>query len=430
MTKIDRDRDIESVLNLGDEVQKRRLKTKYIVWACIGLGVAFAVLFLLRRPASLDGAAEFTTRPVTQGQLIVTVTATGTIEPRNEVNVGIEVSGTVSEVLVDYNDIVEKGDTLARLDTSILEAQVAQGQASLDLARASRIEAEATLRQSESELKRLKHVHELSGGAIPSAQQMDAAEAARAKAAASLTSAEAQIKQSRAQLMVKQTELQKAEVISPIRGVVLSRLVDPGQTVAATLQTPELFVIAEDLSEMELNVEIDEADVGQVREGQSAQFTVDAFPDEEFPAEITQLRFAPNSSDGVVTYEAILSVDNSHLRLRPGMTATAVITTQHIKDTLLVPNEALRFAPRLKAAPKGESRGIMGALVPRPPGRDRDLTVQDASGKDRQLWLLNADDEPQPISVRIGASDGASTQIVSGDLAVGDKVITEQRDRE
>ena len=142
------------------------------------------------------------------------------------------------------------------------------------------------------------------------------------------------------------TQLQKAEVISPIRGVVLSRLVDPGQTVAASLQTPDLLVIAQDLREMELNIEIDEADVGQVREGQSAAFTVDAYPDEEFSAVITQLRYAPNSSAGMVTYEAILSVDNPDLRLRPGMTATATVTTEDIRDALLVPNEALRFAPK------------------------------------------------------------------------------------
>lgn len=427
MNKMESEPDIRTVLAVGDGAPTRRSSRKYLIWSGLLLG-ALILLFFLFRGSSGSDSAEFTTRPVTQGDLTVTVTATGAIEPRNEVNVGIEVSGTVAEVLVDHNDTVEKGDVLARLDTSILEAQVAQSQASLNLARAARLEARATLEQMESELARLNHVRDLSGGEVPSEQQLVAAKASRDKAAASLASAEAQIYQSEAQLAVNTTQLQKAEVISPIRGVVLSRLVDPGQTVAATLQTPELFVIAEDLSEMELNIEIDEADVGQVREGQSATFTVDAYPEEAFPATITQVRYAPNSSEGVVTYEAILSVDNSDLRLRPGMTATAIITTERIDDTLLVPNEALRFAPRLVSADAGESRGIMDALMPRPPRADEEPAME--NGRDRQLWTLNAKGEPQPVSVRIGASDGASTQIIEGGLAAGDQVITEQRDPE
>lgn len=427
MNKMDVEPDIKSVLAIDDERSSGRFRRKHLYWGALALGILLLIILLLRGGSGTD-VAEYTTHAVSEGALTVTVTATGTIEPRNEVNVGIEVSGTVSEVLVDYNDTVEEGDVLARLDTSILAAEVAQSQASLDLARAAKAEAEATLKQAESELARLMHVREISGGVTPSAQQIEEAEASRDKATAALASATAQIQQSKAQLTVNAIQLRKAEVISPIRGVVLSRLVDPGQTVAATLTTPELFVIAEDLSEMELNIEVDEADVGQVRDGQAASFTVDAYPDEEFPASITQLRYAPVSSDGVVTYEAILSVDNSDLRLRPGMTATAVITTQEISNALLVPNEALRFAPRQASEQDSESGGIMGALMPGPPNFDTEPAAQNVSGKERVLWVLNADGVPQSVSVRIGSSDGSFTQIESGELALGDRVITEQSD--
>ena len=429
MNKMDVEPDIKSVLAIADERSSVRFGRKHLIWGALALGVLLLVFLLLRGGSGAD-VPEYTTHAVSEGDLTVTVTATGTIEPRNEVDVGIEVSGTVSEVLVDYNDTVEEGDVLARLDTSILAAEVAQSQASLDFARASKTEAEATLKQAESELARLLHVREISGGVTPSAQQIEEAEASRDKATAALASAIAQIEQSKAQLTVNAIELRKAEVISPIRGVVLSRLVDPGQTVAATLTTPELFVIAEDLSEMELNIEVDEADVGQVRDGQVASFTVDAYPDEAFPASITQLRYAPVSSDGVVTYEAILSVDNSDLRLRPGMTATAVITTQEVSNALLVPNEALRFAPRQASEQDGDSGGIMSALIPRRPNFATEPVAQNVNSKERVLWVLDADGAAQPVSVLIGSSDGSFTQIVSGDLALGDLVITEQSDPE
>lgn len=207
----------------------------------------------------------------------------------------------------------------------------------------------------------------------------------------------------------------------------LSRLVDPGQTVAASLQTPELFVLAEDLREMELHVEIDEADVGQVVDGQEAIFTVDAYPEDTFPAQITQVRFAPISSEGVVTYEAILSVDNSSLRLRPGMTATATITVMKISDTLLVPNEALRFSPKLKDEGGASGNGgVMNAFIPRPPGRNGQAAPEQASGVNRQVWVLDKQGEPRPAKIRIGASDGSYTQLVSGDLVQNDQVIIDQ----
>ena len=429
MNKLDPESDIHSILGVSDQSQSSPLRLNRWMWLGVTALAAIALFFLFARGSSGAKQVEFTTEPASRGDLTVTVTATGTTEPRNEVSVGIEVSGTIAEVLVDYNDTVEEGDLLARIDTTILAAQVAQSAASLQLSRAARDQAQATLTETESELARLERVRELSGGSVPSAQDLDTARAARTRAEAALASADAQIRQSEAQLAVNRTQLEKAEVISPIRGVVLSRLVDPGQTVAASLQTPELFVIAEDLREMELSIEIDEADVGQVREGQTAVFTVDAYPDEEFPAEITQVRYAPISSAGVVTYEAILSVDNVDMRLRPGMTATAVITVQEIENALLVPNEALRFSPSLSDETQTESSGgILGALIPRPPRSGRDTVSTETSGKQRQIWVLDAGGEIRPVDVRIGASDGASTEIVSGELAEGDQIVIAQKD--
>jgi HlyD family secretion protein len=376
---------------------------------------------------SSDGTA-YVTSPALRADLTVTVTATGTTQPRNEVSVGIEVSGTIAEVFVDHNDSVLKGELLAGLDTTILSAQAAQADASLQLAQATRQEAEATVLQTESDLARMLKLREASGGALPSEQDLDVSRAAHERAVALVKSAQAQVAQAEAQLAVKQTELAKAQVISPIDGIVLSRRVDPGQTVAATLQTPELFVIAEDLTEMELRIEIDEADVGQVQQGQSAVFTVDAYPDDEFAAEITQLRYAPISSAGVVTYEAILSVDNSDMRLRPGMTATAMITVQQIQDALLVPNAALRFSPSAdNESNESDSRGITGALIPRIPSGSA-APASTYRSKQRLVWVLAGDDQPRQVTIGIGATDGMVTQVLSGNLDEGTRVIVEEVD--
>lgn len=425
MNDIGMQQDIEEILKLNQRNPALALlRNRWVLAGLAALLVLALALFL--RGRSTSDASEFVTRSAARGDLTVTITATGTIEPLNEVSVGIEVSGTVAEVLADYNDEVVAGDVLARLDTSILSANAAQARAALELARATRLEADAALRQAKSELARLEHLKELSGGSVPSALELDTAVTARDRAVATLASANAQIRQAEATLVVNQTQLEKAVVISPINGVVLSREIDPGQTVAASLQTPELFVIAEDLSEMELAIEIDEADVGAVREGQSASFTVDAFPDEEFAARITQLRYAPISSDGVVTYEAILSVDNADLRLRPGMTATAIVTVKQIEDALLIPVQALRFSPRIIEASSGG--GILDALVPGPPRGDQNAGAQAASGKDRTIWALDANGDPTPVDIRIGSSDGSWTEVLGGPLDASSEVIIEQLD--
>lgn len=423
MNKIDTTDQIKHLLSAQHADRSQRNWPGRVLWVVAATLVALFVLSLVRG-AGAGSQPEFVTQAASRGSLSVTVTATGTTEPRNEVSVGIEVSGTIADVLADFNDAVTEGQVLARLDTRILASQTAQSRASLQLAQASQSEAEATLRQNENELARLIQLNELSGGVLPAARELDSAQAARDRAFASLASARAQVRQAEAQLAVQQTELSLAEIVSPIDGVVLSRKVDPGQTVAATFQTPELFVIAEDLTEMQLSIEIDEADVGKVKEGQSATFTVDAYPEIEFPAEISTLRFAPISSAGVVTYEAILSVDNSDLLLRPGMTATAIVTVEEVEDQLLIPNAALRFAPRLDEERSDES--IMSALIPRPPGSNAPAN-HELTGRERKLWMLTEEGELQGVEVRIGPTDGIQTVVTEGAIEAGDRLVVEQR---
>lgn len=366
---------------------------------------------------------KFRSEPLTRGNLTLTVTATGNLYPTNQVDVGSELSGIIASVEVDYNDRVTKGQALARLDTTKLETQVAQTKAALRSAQAKVAQAKATVRETRADLERRKNLRKLSDGRGVSQQDLESAEAALTRALADQASAEASVAQSEATLKANETDLGKAVIRSPIDGVVLVRDVEPGQTVAASLQAPVLFTLAEDLGRMELRVDVDEADVGQVREGQSATFTVDAYPGRVFPATIRQVRFGSETVNGVVTYKTLLAADNPDLSLRPGMTATAEIVTRRVENALLVPNMALRFSP-----PKSRQRATGGALrmlLPRPPmspakkGDENSLP----EGK-RRIWTL-ANGQPSPVTVSVGASDGKMTEVTGTDLAPGMAVIVD-----
>jgi HlyD family secretion protein len=367
-------------------------------------------------------AVRYRTTAAETGDLTVTVTATGTLEPITQVNVGIEVSGTVEEVLVDYNNRVKVGQVLLRLDTAKLKAQALQAEASLKAAEAGLTEAKATVKETGANLARLRQVRELSGGKMPSQHDIDTAEAALDRARAAEGTAEARISEAKAALSVDNTNLRKAVIRSPIDGIVLKRDVEPGQTVAASLQTPTLFVLAENLTQMELNVAVDEADVGQVKEGQDATFTVDAYPDRTFPAAISEVRFSPKTVDGVVTYETLLSVNNADLALRPGMTATADITVARREGALLIPNAALRFSPPNTAAEDDRSL-VTRVLMPfRRPQRER---RGNGDGKlPQKVWALK-DGEPAQVRIKVGATDGSRTEVVAGDLAPGTPLIVD-----
>jgi HlyD family secretion protein len=251
---------------------------------------------------------------------------------------------------------------------------------------------------------------------------LDEAEAAFKRAQAELASAEAQASQAEATLHARQTDLGKAIIRSPINGIVLDRSIEPGQTVAASLQSPVLFTLAEDLTQMELHVAIDEADVGYVREGQAATFTVDAYPDRSFPATITQFRYASETVDGVVTYEAVLRVDNSGLLLRPGMTATAEIVVETVEEAVLVPNRALRFEPpNLEERPSDRESSILSAILPRRGGPSREKPASKQSGGER-VWMLR-DGRPVAVPISTGVTDGQMSEVIEGDLQVGADLV-------
>jgi HlyD family secretion protein len=364
-------------------------------------------------------AVRYITEPVTRGNLVVVVTATGSVQPTNKVDVSSELSGTVRKVFVDYNSTVTVGQPLAELDTDKLKATVDSSRAKLAAAKAKVAEAQATVVEKELELARKKALVSTRAGSI---QNLEQAQAAYDRAVASLVSARADVGVAEADLQLNETNLAKASIRSPINGVVLTRNVDPGQTVASSLQAPVLFSIAEDLTQMELQVDVDEADVGKVRAGQNASFGVDAFPERKFPATIRDVRYASETIQGVVTYKAVLDIDNSELLLRPGMTATAEIRVTEIQNALLVPNAALRFAPPVSDSAAGQS--LLRRIMPGPP-RFRAVSPPEETGPSRTVWVLR-NGEPAPVKVVIGPSDGKRTQLQSGDIEVEQALIVDQ----
>lgn len=407
---------------------------RYGKWVLVALGV---VLLLLALKSCFAGTAkpEYASETVQRGSLSVSVSATGKLAPTNQVQVGSELSGLVTKVVVDVNDRVTKGQPLALIDPSRFQDTVNQSRAALDASQAAVAQNQATLAQSQAQLGRLLEVSRLSGGRVPAKSELEQAVADRDRAVANLRAAQANVASARAQLSSNSTQLVKAVIRSPVNGVVLARQIEPGATVAASFNTPTLFVIAQDLSQMKLQVAIDEADVGSVKQGQRASFTVDAFPGRTFPATITRVDLGSNLSAQttttttttaqVVSYGATLSVDNSGQQLRPGMTATADITTSAKANVLLVPNAALRFKPATDAA--SANKGIAGALVMRPnrrggAGTGKGETVK--RGGSQTVYVADAAGTPQPVQITTGESNGAMTEVIGGNLKPGDKVVT------
>ncbi len=366
------------------------------------------------------GNGGYLTEEAALGDLSVTVSATGNLYPTNQVDVGSELSGIVESVLVDENDLVKRGQILVRLDLSKLNDQVVKSQAAVLAAQAQVAQMQATVKESRASLARLRQVAILTGGKVPSRSELEAAEAAASRAEANEANARAAAAQASATLRSDQTNLSKATIRSPIDGIVLTRKIEPGQTVAASLQAPVLFTIAEDLARMQLQVDVDEADVSQVKNGQTAYFMVDAWPGRKYPAEIARVGFGAQTTDGVVTYKTLLNVSNADLSLRPGMTATAEISTANLHDVLLVPNAALRFTPTTKSAPSG---GFVASMLPRRPPQAKQVKETSSAGSTtRTLWVLQ-DKKSAPVEVTVGLTDGRHTQIVSGELQASARVI-------
>lgn len=412
--------DIQDVLARGKGARGSRFRLRAIaVLVIAGLAGWFSYDTWFR--AEKTAAVTYATVPVTRGELTVTVTATGTVEPTTKVEISSELSGMIRAVKVDFNDRVEVGQVLAELDTDRLKALVAHSRASLVARKAALQEAEATVREKERALDRTKQLVERH---VASQSDLDTAQAAYDRALAARASRVADVGVAEADLQVDETNLTKTCICSPIAGIVLDRNIDPGQYVASSLQAPVLFTLAEDLRQMQLNVDIDEADVGSVREGQRAQFTVEAYQDREFPAQLTELRFAPQTTEGVVTYTAVLSIDNSELLLRPGMTATADIVVRELDDALLVPNAALRYAPPQQRQTETGGGSILRSLMPRPPRGTEIARVEEPKDGRRTVWVLR-EGKAEPVFIRVGVSDGLSTEVLEGDLSAGDRVITE-----
>lgn len=394
MSRSSPDPDVAETLGLRPETSRR--KTGLVVAAVVAvLGVAAAAVAMMDRPKE---RWDWETSPVVQGDLVVEVTAVGTLEPLQSFEVGSEVSGRMETVTVETNDRVSEGQVLATLDTELLEAQLRQARAQYASAAASLKQARSTLASTSKVLDRTTQLH---AEDVTSASSLDQAQDALDQSQGGVELAQAQLAQARASVQVATTNLERAVVVSPIDGIVLERNVDPGQSVVTSLQAATLFVVAADLSEMSAEVEIDEADVGRIEAGQLATFTVAAYPDRVFEATVAKLELAPRPGSQVVTYLASLHLSNPDGLLRPGMTVTARIATETYEDRVLVPSAGLRFEHPDQDLPMPEPRD--GKRVSR-------------------LWVLDGA-EARPVEVVSSVSDGRSALLEEGDLEPGDEVI-------
>lgn len=410
------DADADLARLLASAQPGRRRPWLWAAGLAVVAGVTLALLWLLQPDRA--GGPGYVTTPLLLGDLTVTVAATGTLQPTTQVDVSSELAGTLQSVEVDYNDTVSVGQVMARLDTSKLAASVANAEAQEASARARLMQAEATATEVAELLATQK---ELSERGIATRREMVSVEANDARARAALDMARADLTLAKANLALARADLDKAVIRSPIQGMVLNRKAEAGQIVGPGLNDPVLFVLAEDLARMELLANVDEADIGQVAVGQAAVFTVDAFDGLSFDATITQVRYASEVTDDVVTYKAVLAVENPDLRLRPGMTATATITVAEETGALLVPNAALRWAPPRASGGQAGAAGLAGLILPSAASRMGSSAV----GTGRSIWVLR-EGAPVEVPVKIGASDGRMSVVTGEGLAEGDAVITDQ----
>jgi len=339
---------------------------------------------------------RYKTEKVTRGDIVSTVTATGTVNPVTTVLVGTQVSGTIKHIYVDFNSPVKRGQVVAQIDPATFEAQVEQAKANLSNAKANLQKAEATLNDAKRTMERNRTLFSKD---LIARSDLDTAETNYETAMAQVEAARAQVEQAKASLKVAETNLMYTRIVSPVDGIVISRNVDVGQTVAASFQTPTLFTIAQDLTKMQIDCNVSEADIGRVKTGQTVEFTVDAFPDLLFKGRVSQVRNAPITVQNVVTYDVVVRVDNPEFKLRPGMTANVSIIVEEKKDVLRIPNSALRF---------------------RPSWVEREKRM----GKGKGVWIMDGD-KPKRVELSTGISDGSYTEVISG-LREGDNVIIEE----
>lgn len=418
----DEKNDISKVLEVDGLSQKKKITPKWIIAVILTLVMVAVVIFW--RESNSKNALQYKTEDVKQGNLTVTVTATGTLKPTNNiVNVGSELSGTIKTVEVDYNSQVKVGQVMTRLDTTKLEAQIRQFKASLEAAEAKVLETQATIKEARSKLAQYQRVRALSNNKVPSQTDIDAQEAILERAIADDASAKAAVAEAKANLATYETDLSKSVIRSPINGVVLTRDVEPGQTVAAAYQAPTLFTLASDLKKMELHVNVDEADVSNIKEGQKATFSVAAYPNRTFDAWIIRANYGSSTTSGVVTYETVLKVDNSDLLLRPGMTATADIVVKKINNALLIPSTALGFTPPAQEEKKS-SGGLVDSILPHPPRQGSNQVENNDDKKMQNIWILK-EGKLHSVSVKTGSANGGMTEVISGDIQPGEAVVVD-----
>jgi HlyD family secretion protein len=371
------------------------MKKKIIIAAILVLIIGAGGAYFFKNRGN---AVKFRTEKVTRGDMRAAVTATGTMSAVVTVLVGTQVSGTIKQLFVDFNSIVKKDQLLALIDPALPQAKVEQARASLQSAAANVEKSEAALLDTKRTMERNQTLFAKN---YIARSDVDTAETNYQSALAQVNVVKAQVEQARAALQVEETNLRYTRILSPVDGIVISRNVDIGQTVAASFQTPTLFNIAQDLTQMQIDTNVDEADIGKILVGQPVQFSVDAYPDTTFNGKVSEIRNAPTTVQNVVTYIVVIKVDNPELKLKPGMTANVSIITATQAGALKVPNAALRFKWTVEKAAKDS-----------------------APRKTQGLWILD-NDKPRRVQITAGISDGNFTEILSGDLKEGDAVILE-----
>ena len=366
---------------------------KIIIAVVILILILIGVLFFFKKS---DKAPQYITQTAERGDIRATVSATGTVNAVTTVLVGTQVSGTIKQLYVDYNSTVKKGQLLAQIDPASFEAQVAQASANLLLARANLEKSRVALRDTLTTFERNKILY---GKNFISKSDLDTSETIYLSALAQIKASEAQVEQTRAALSLSQTNLRYTQIVSPVNGTVISRSIDVGQTVAASFQTPTLFTIAQDLTKMQIDASIDEADIGRIKTNQPVTFTVDAYPDQTFKGNVSEIRNAPTTVQNVVTYAVIVKVDNPELKLKPGMTANVSIIIDDKKGILRIPNAALRVKIQ-----------------------DKEITA--ATPKGTGVWILE-DKKPTRVPLTIGISDNRFTEVLSGNISESSRLIVE-----
>lgn len=417
MTNVQLQKDLE---NYSTKKSKKIYILLIIILAILSAGVYYFFAF---NNEDKTKSTQYVTSKVKKGDLSVAVSATGTLNPTNSVEIGIEVSGTIKEIYVDFNDEVKEGQLLAMLDTRKLQSDVDSMTAALAISKASLKDSEVNIKNKKLVYDRTLKMYESSGGKYPSVNQLDESKFAYELSLSSLEGAKAKVEQSSSTLKAALQNLDKAYVKSSINGIVLNRSVEVGQTLAASMNAPKLFVLAKDLTNMDLIVSIDEADVSGIKKDLDVKFTVDAYANENFSGKIKQVRLNPVTTNGVVTYETVVAVNNEKLLLRPGMTANAKIITKQSVDKMIVPNSAFRFKPKVIIEEKSNNISLVQApKAPQGSAGAKDLVKKEFT----PIWIME-NKEPKKIMVKVLDTDGKFTTIESDELKIDDEIIISQK---